>query len=403
MNGKYTKLLATIAGIFIIVYLLYQTFFASASSVKTESVNQYVAEEIISAEGYIIRDETIITCDEAESGVLSYEIADGSRVAKGGTVAGIYKNERDVELKAQIFALDKQIDNLSGICSMDMSNVTDLDQIDGQIDNCLIELLDSVSGGDYSGLAEQSDEYLTLLNKRLVALGEVTDFSDRLSALKAQRSELESQLGTAVSITSEQAGYFVSSVDGYENVLDSNCIDTLTKEQLENIQPDLSSSVNVIGKTVDSVDWYIAAVLSFEDSLKFTEGQSLSLRVPLQTATELPVTVYKINRDASTGDTVVVFRCRYMNSELSLIRTQPVSIIVSSSEGLYVPSEALCTADGQKGVGVYVKTGNTINFAAVDVIYTGNGFVVCSYDGELRLYDEVVVKGNDLYDGKVVQ
>lgn len=142
-------------------------------------------------------------------------------------------------------------------------------------------------------------------------------------------------------------------------------------------------------------------MLSFEDSLKFTEGQSLSLRVPLQTATELPVTVYKVNRDASTGDTVVVFRCRYMNSELSLIRTQPVSIIVSRSEGLYVPNEAQCMVDDQKGV--YVKTGSTINFVPIDVIYTGNGFVVCADDGKLRLYDEVVVKGNDLYDGKVIK
>lgn len=401
MSGKYTRILAAFAGIFMIIYLLYQVFFASLSSVKTESAERYTAEEIISAEGYIIRDETIITCDDVGSGVLSYDIADGSRVAKGGTVAEIYKDERDVELKTQIAALDKQIDNLSGICSMDMSNVTDLDQIDGQLDNCLIGLLDSVSGGDYRDLAEQSDEYLTLLNKRLVAIGEVTDFSNRLSALKAQKSELESQLGNAVSITSEQAGYFVSSVDGYENVLNSDCIDTLTREQLENIKPEPSASANIIGKTVDSIDWYIATVLSFEDSLKFTEGQSLSLRVPLQTATELPVTVYKVNRDASTGDTVVVFRCRYMNSELSLIRTQPVSIIVSRSEGLYVPNEAQCMVDDQKGV--YVKTGSTINFVPIDVIYTGNGFVVCADDGKLRLYDEVVVKGNDLYDGKVIK
>lgn len=401
MNGKYTKLLASAAGILIIAYLLYQTVFASMSSIKTETAIHYVAEEIITAEGYIIRDETIITSDDIGNGVLSYEIADGSRVAKGGTVAGIYKSEHDVQIKAQISALDKQINNLSGICSMDMSNVTNLDQIDGQIDAALIKLLDSVSDGNYGSLSTDSDNYLTLLNKRLVAIGDETDFSSRLASVKAQRDSLESQLGSPINVVSEKAGYFVSSVDGYENVLNSESIKTLTKQQLENIKPENNTAQNVIGKTVDGVDWYIATSLSFEDSLKLTEGQSLSVRIPLKTTTELPVTVEKVNRDASTGESVVVFKCRYMSGELSLIRTQPVSIIVSSAEGLYVPNEAQRIVDGKKGV--YVKTGNTISFAPIEVVYTGNGFVVCKNDSELRLYDEVVVKGNDLYDGKVVK
>ena len=388
MKFNYIKILATSAGILMIVYLLYQTVFASISSIKTETAIDYTA------------DETVITCDDAVGGVLSYEIADGSRVSKGGTVAGIYNSENDVEIKAQIASLDKQIKNLSGICNMDMSNVTNLDQVDGQIDESLIELLDSVAGGDYSKLATDSDEYLTLLNKRLVAIGAETNFSARLATLQSRKAELEAQLGTAIDITSESAGYFVSSIDGYENVLGTDSVTTLTKEQLESIKPEDTKTENVIGKTVDSVDWYIATVLSLEDSLKFTEGQALRIRVPLQTATELPVTVEKINRDAASSETVIVFKCGYMNGELSLIRTQPLPIIVSSSEGLYVPNDARRIVDDQ--IGVFVKTGNAIKFKPIEVIYNGTGFVICKKDGELRLYDEVIVKGNDLYDGKIV-
>ncbi len=400
MNGKYTRILATAAGILLIIYLLYQTMFTSLSSIKTETAIAYTAEETISAQGYIIRDETLITSDDAAGGVLSYEIADGNRVSKGGKVAGIYKSERDVEIKAQIAELDNQISNLSVVCNMDMSNVTDLSRIDNQIKTGLIDLLDSVDGGDYSSLAADADEYLTLLNKRLVAIGAETDFSARLATLQSRKAELESQLGTAIDITSESAGYFVSSIDGYENVLSTDSIKTLTKEQLESIKPEDTKTENVIGKTVDSVDWYIATVLSFEDSLKFTEGQALSIRVPLQTATELPVTVEKINRDAASSETVIVFKCGYMNGELSLIRTQPLTIIVSSSEGLYVPNDARRIVDDQ--MGVFVKTGNAIKFKPIEVIYNGTGFVICNKEGELRLYDEVIVKGNDLYDGKIV-
>ena len=400
MKFNYTKILAISAGILMIVYLLYQTVFASISSIKTETAIDYTAEEIIKTEGYIIRDETVITCDDAVGGVLSYEIADGSRVSKGGTVAGIYNSENDVEIKAQIASLDKQIKNLSGICNMDMSNVTNLDQVDGQIDESLIELLDSVAGGDYSKLATDSDEYLTLLNKRLVAIGAETDFYDRLSRLNTQKSALESRLGMAKNVVSEKAGYFVSSVDGYENVLTSDSIETLTKADLEGIKPNEQTDKTIIGKTVDSVDWYIATSLSFEESLKFAEGQSLTIRVPLQKLIELPVKVHKINRDASTGQTVIVFRCRYMSGELSLIRTQPISIVLSSVDGLYVPNDALQIIDGKKGV--YIKNGNTVKFIPIEVVYNGNDFVVCKKGNGLRLYDELVVKGNDLYDGKVI-
>ncbi|MBQ2419822.1 MAG: hypothetical protein II284_00310 [Clostridia bacterium] len=400
MNGKYTRILATSAGILLIVYLLYQTVFTSLSSIKTETAIAYTAEETISAEGYIIRDETIITSDDAKGGVLNYEIADGNRVAKGGKVAGVYKSERDVEIKAQIAELDNQISNLSVVCNMDMSNVTDLSRIDNQIKTGLIDLLDSVDGGDYSSLSAAADEYLTLLNKRLVAIGAETNFSARLATLQSRKAELEAQLGTAIDITSESAGYFVSSIDGYENVLGTDSVKTLTKEQLESIKPEETKAENVIGKTVDSVDWYIATVLSFEDSLKFTEGQALRIRVPLQTATELPVTVEKINRDAASSETVIVFKCGYMNGELSLIRTQPLTIIVSSSEGLYVPNDARRIVDNQ--MGVFVKTGNAVKFKPIEVIYNGTGFVICKKDGEFRLYDEVIVKGNDLYDGKIV-
>ena len=158
MNGKYTRILATSAGILLIVYLLYQTVFTSLSSIKTETAIAYTAEETISAEGYIIRDETIITSDDAKGGVLNYEIADGNRVAKGGKVAGVYKSERGVEIKAQIAELDNQISNLSVVCNMDMSNVTDLSRIDNYDENFLLTYNDQYWPHPYPEYKREADK-----------------------------------------------------------------------------------------------------------------------------------------------------------------------------------------------------------------------------------------------------
>ena len=58
--------------------------------------------------------------------------------------------------------------------------------------------------------------------------------------------------------------------------------------------------------------------------------------------------------------------------------------------------------DGQ--IGVYVTTGYDIRFKPIEVLYQGDGYQICNinYNAEngLNMFDQVVVKGTDLYDGK---
>ena len=47
-----------------------------------------------------------------------------------------------------------------------------------------------------------------------------------------------------------------------------------------------------------------------------------------------------------------------------------------------------------------------MKYREVDILYIGSTFAVVKYDAlntsGLQAYDEVVIKGSDLYDGKVV-
>ena len=61
----------------------------------------------------------------------------------------------------------------------------------------------------------------------------------------------------------------------------------------------------------------------------------------------------------------------------------------------------------QQGVtGVYTVSGMRLKFVPVNVLYSTEDFIICeqqvSEKTVLRLYDEVVVKGKGLYDGKVI-
>ena len=62
----------------------------------------------------------------------------------------------------------------------------------------------------------------------------------------------------------------------------------------------------------------------------------------------------------------------------------------------------------------YVKNGNLISFKAIERIYTDEEFILCrsaavieADNGEkhyepLNQFDEIIIKGTDLYDGKVI-
>ena len=57
--------------------------------------------------------------------------------------------------------------------------------------------------------------------------------------------------------------------------------------------------------------------------------------------------------------------------------------------------------------GVYVISGVSARFKPIDIVYNDGGFVVAKTDNTnssaLTLYEELIVSGGDLYDGKVVK
>lgn len=78
-------------------------------------------------------------------------------------------------------------------------------------------------------------------------------------------------------------------------------------------------------------------------------------------------------------------------------------IILKEYSGLVVNTEAVRIVDDVKGV--YVDNGYMIKFKPIEVIYTGDGYMLCKVSEDksgLVLYDEVVIGGRNLYDGKIV-
>lgn len=403
MSVTFKRIGILLAGLLLIVYLGYHSLVVPYTSIKTEEATAHTAREtIVSDETLIIRDEHTVTGNV--NGSYRYNISNGERVANNGTIAEIYSSAAAVESLSRIDNLDRQISNLKALGNIAGGAVTDIGQINNQIDESLFRVLRSVEDNDFSDVRDYAVDYLTAVNRRLAVTGQQVDFAQTISALESERSALEATVGNSIgTVKAPSAGYFVTGVDGYEDVLTPEGISTLTPDIFNSVKPSAVDS-QAVGKVVGDVNWYIAVKVSFEQSLQFSVDQSVNIEVSSASVVNVPTKIVSINKGEATGDAIIVFGSTFMNSELSGLRTPSVKIIVKSVDGLKVSSAAIKVNEGKKGV--YVSNGSTVKFVPVNVLYTGNGYVLCERgdplaDG-LHIYDDVVVKGKDLYDGKSI-
>lgn len=395
------KILVVLA---VLVFVFHQVYSAVYKPITTESAVAYTATDGLNITGILIRKEQVITCDS--SGVLHFEISDGNRVAKGGTIVSIYNDSQDSVNVTRLAEIESQIKDIEEIQGYNNLQASDLKLAGSKVNEALSNFVFNCSAGNYSNAHSDSAEFLSAMNRKQVITGEEIDFSEKLESLKAQRDKLQNSLSAPIDTidADESSGYFVSSTDGYEKILSCDDLDRLTPEYLGNIEPEKVSE-NAIGKIVSDYEWYIAARVSLNDSLKYKQDESLIIRTADKTSEPLPVTVKQINVSEKSDSAVVIFSCQQMNSSLASMRMGAMTVVNKEYSGLKIDKNALRVVDGKTGV--YTLSGINIKFVPVEVIYTAEDYVICEQkkvndDNVLRLYDQVVVKGKNLYDGKVV-
>lgn len=384
-----------------VVFLVHQLFSSFYKPITTESAVYYTSADGLKITGIIIRNELLVTT--SKNGVLHFITDDGERVSKNGVIANIYESEAASITLSQIDAVKNKIDDIKDIMSYNDLQAANLDLINNRVDDAVDSLVLSSSMGNFDKITDECEELLSAINRRQAAMGDTTDFSSQLDALNAQHKSLEASLPSAKGkIKAKESGYFSSKVDGYENLLLTTDLSKITPEFLANLSKETVDS-NVVGKIVSDYEWYIAAEVSLNDSLKYKEGDLLTVYTTVKSSKELPVNVKKINVSDKGDNAVIIFACSQMNSELASMRSGPMTVVSKQYSGLKVAKSALRVVDSQRGV--YVVSGMQVKFKPVEIIYSNDNFMICEKndkDGALRLYDQVVVKGKNLYDGKIV-
>ena len=384
------------------IFIINQLFSSLYMPIKTENAVYYTANDGFKVSGQIIRNETLVTSDT--DGVFHFLISDGIRVSKDGVIANIYTSTDSSIIVSKIDVLKTQIADIEDVLSYNDIEAANLELINSKIAESLGEMIFESANGNYSKNDSLSKNLLSVNNRKQVALGDTTGLSERLETLKNELNSLTNSLSNPISqITAKSSGYFISKTDGYENVLKGEDLEKLTPEFMSSVKPE-ETGANVIGKIVPDYEWYIAATVSLNDSLQYKEGQSVKLLTNVKSATDLTATVKQINISEKAETAVILFACSDMNSELANMRNISITVVNKEYSGLRIPQKALRVVDSQKGV--YVKTGMQIKFVPVEIVYRNDDYIICEKQNEnsdcLKLYDKVVVKGRNLYDGKIV-
>lgn len=397
---KGTSVLKLFLVLIAVVFIGNQVISSVYKPIKTDSAVFYTAQDGLKITGLIVRNEELVRYDG--KGVMHFVTADGSRVSKNGIIANVYESEAASITVTEIESIKKKQADIEDVLSYNDVEAANLDVITKRVEERVNDLILSTATGDYNGVGGSADALLSAINRKQAALGVTVDFSAQLNALSSRLSELNASLPSVKGkVTAQKSGYFVSKTDGYEQSFDVNELSTLTPEFLANAKPNSYDSA-VIGKIVSDYEWYIAATVSLNQSLNYKEGEALKISTAVKSAPILNVTVKKINISEDSANAVIIFACNEMNSELATMRSGPMTVVKAEYSGLRVPKSALRVVDGQRGV--YVLSGMQVNFVPVDVVYYTEAYIICKKDSEslLRLYDRVVVKGKNLYDGKIV-
>ena len=397
----FERMLLALLAAFTVCYTVYMAVRYFTPDYRTETAYSYTIADTCRLRVVSVRDEEVVTAHK--QGEYSYLRSDGDVVLATTAVADVYQSAEDLYAAQQITRYENEISALQSAAAAETGTVGD--SISSSVNEATGLLCDSVTKGDLADLQAERDRIQLLLARKLVASGKVSDFSARISSIRTEISDLQAQMSSpAEQVYAGTEGYFSSAVDGYEGLLPADP-ESLTASAVKSVAEGTAQKntySNAIGRVQHGFRWYLAAAVDSETAKHFTENASVTLDFGVSGATDVPAQVCTVR--AEENATLVVFLCERINAYLIDMRTASVDIRFRSYTGLRISSEAVRYQDQIEGV--YVKSGNLVEFKRIERVYEGDNYILCSetanIENPLEQFDEVIIAGSDLYDGKVI-
>lgn len=382
-SDLFIKVITAVLFLAVVSYIGVYIYNALINTYVTTPAISYSIEESCRAQGYIVRAETVL----ADTGVNVLPIVnDGEKVASGQAVAVEYTNSEALETASELRALKLAIAQLEmpggSAESVCFDSVTALSS--------------AVHSGDLSGLAELS------LNIESYIFSGGSESKSDLPVLRARLEALENRTSGIRTVYAPVSGVFSQAVDGFEHVKPGALSDISPSGLIELFSaPSKSFSA---GKLVTEFKWYYAAVINAADASHLQAGKYITVQFSGVYHTQTEMLVESIGRKED-DECVALFSSDRSVHEIAPLRFMRADVIFSVVSGIRVPKEAI-HLDDDGSTFIYLQTGVRAERVDVDILLeSGDSYLV--RDGAesgtpLRSGATIIVKANNLYDGKVV-
>ena len=407
---KSTELLYGLLAILVLSVCTYQIFKLNYSPVQTEVALQKTVYDTVTCDSFIARDETPIKTDA--DGTLVPLVVDGRRVARGDAVAVVFKSEEAAKTYSRIENLKTQIHYFESLKNKVGTHTSDLELLNEKVYASCENYIRAVSAGKTEQLQTAGHDICDAITSRQLAVGTVIDPTEKIASLQAELAALETDSKGYDTIYAPNPGYYISHLDGYEDALPYDRATKLSPQEIANVfsytPKTAEERKGYMGKLVDGFNWYVYCIVDAASAGQLSVGQRMQVDFPLSNAASVQAEIVSVEQTGD-GKTALILRSNLMNPQYAGLRNEKVRLVLHVHDGYQINNSAIREVDGQKGV--YIVSGNIIKFKKVNLVFSDAKYSLSVtpkddkgnlQKGYVELYDEVIVEGTDLYDGKVL-
>ncbi len=350
------------------------------------------------ASGIVIREETVLTSGEKYIDVTARS---GAKVAAGAALATAMKSEAGLERANRMHELELEISRVSAALD-ELDSAADLTTRDEALRSAVSQLAAAVARHELGGLDSSALNLRSLL------------FSPDVSGVsKAQLRSLQRELDSLRSSTdsdakvlsAERSGIFSTFVDGYESLSAADLSD-LTPEALRELMDRPEETPDgAFGKLVTSYRWFYAAVIAEADAENLTVGRTATLNFGRYYGADIYARVLS-KSEPEDGSVAVVFRCDTALADTLAMRRVTANVVFAAYSGIRVPAQAVHSDPASGAAWVWTVTAMQLERKEVEMLYIDDDFALLAISPKadaLRDGNTVVVSGQDLYEGKIME
>lgn len=409
-NRTWINMICTVLVLAAFVYLFHDAVRVNRDSYDTETADEVIEQEKLDLKAFIVRDEEYI--DQKTTGTVVPLIKDGMRVASGDAVARVCGTTEDAANMSALLDAKESLARYQELSEQTELNALDMEKLNKDIDSSFTELIEASGKGDFSNVNQNIEELENKLASKQILKDGTIDLTAKFNELGAKIKSLESKKISSSDVLAPLSGYYISNLDGYENAIDYDKIDDLTVGEAEKLfdkKPD--DVTGRMGKIVGSYKWYLVTVMDSKYSLLMAEGDTMKINMPYYGFKDVEVRVEKIST-TQNNKVAVAFSCNRMNETYANMRAEDIELVFKEYKGYKVNSSSIRREKDEKGNEidiVYILRGDIMNARKIEIIYDAGDYVLVSEETEasngyrpIKRYDEVIVKGRNLSDGKSI-